>query len=195
MIELTKEQQAYIDAPLDQHIYLKACPGSGKTEVVAAMVAKVIDEWTAFPSGVAVLTFSNSATDELKDRLRRYLGEPLAYPHLVSTFDSFVLTRMVANVAKEVTGFEGRDGDSRIRVLENKANIFLTSTKICGRRISACKFNYDLDTKGFTFSTGDRIQDTELNAAQISKPTRLDLIATKQRLWKSGFATYRHFSR
>jgi superfamily I DNA/RNA helicase len=191
MIELTKEQQAYIDAPLDQHIYLKACPGSGKTEVVAAMVAKVIDEWTAFPSGVAVLTFSNSATDELKDRLRRYLGEPLAYPHLVSTFDSFVLTRMVANVAKEVTGFEGRDGDSRIRVLENKANIFLTSTKICGRRISACKFNYDLDTKGFTFSTGDRIQDTELNAAQISKPTRLDLIATKQRLWKSGFATYR----
>jgi hypothetical protein len=191
MIELTKEQQTYIDAPLDQHVYLKACPGSGKTEVVAAMVAKVIDEWTAFPSGVAVLTFSNSATDELKVRLRRYLGEPVAFPHLVSTFDSFVLTRMVANVARAVTGFEGRDGDSRIRILENKANIFLTNTKICGRRISACKFNYDLDTKGFTFSTGDRIQDAELNAAQIREPTRKDLIATKQRLWKSGFATYR----
>lgn len=191
MIKLTDEQKAYIDAPLDRHVYLKACPGSGKTEVIAAMVAKVIGEWKGFPAGVAVLTFSNSATNELKDRLVRYLGEPVPFPHLVSTFDSFVLSRMVANVATEVSGFQGKDGDSRLRILENKADIFHSSTKIRGRRISACKYNYDLDTKKFTFSTGSRVQDAQLNAVVINYATFEDLVETKKRFWRSGFATYR----
>ena len=41
-MNFTKEQLEYIEAPLDQHSYLKACPGSGKTEVVAAMVSRTI---------------------------------------------------------------------------------------------------------------------------------------------------------
>ncbi|PMX03265.1 DNA helicase UvrD [Pseudomonas sp. FW215-R2] len=190
-MKLSDEQKNYIGAPLDKHVYLKACPGSGKTEVIAAMVAKAIGEWKGFPAGIAVLTFSNSATDELRDRLVRYLGEPVPFPHLVSTFDSFVLSRLVANIASEVTEFPGKDGDGRIRILENKADIFHTRTKISGRRISACKYNYDLDTKGFTFSTGDRVQDTQLNAAVINEAAFRDLIETKKRLWKAGFATYR----
>jgi hypothetical protein len=191
MIKLTDEQKAYIGAPLDQHVYLNACPGSGKTEVVAAMVAKVVEEWTGFPAGIAVLTFSNSATDELKDRLVRYLGEPLGFPHLVSTFDSFVHSRMVASIASEVTEFPGKEGDCRIRILENKADIFHTRSKICGRSISACKYNYDLETKGFTFSTGERTRDKQLNAAVISKGAREELIDTKKRFWAAGFATYK----
>lgn len=193
MIKLTDGQKAYIGAPLDQHVYLNACPGSGKTEVVAAKVAKIIGEWRSFPAGVAVLTFSNSATDELKDRLVQYLGEPVPFPHLVSTFDSFVLSRMVANVTNEVTGFPGRDGDSRLRILDNKADIFPSSTKIRGRRISACKYNFDLDTRKFTFSTGSRAQDAQLNAVVINDTdaTFRDLVETKKRFWKAGFATYR----
>ncbi|WP_223441667.1 UvrD-helicase domain-containing protein [Pseudomonas sp. BF-R-19] len=190
-MNLTDEQKAYIGAPLDQHVYLNACPGSGKTEVVAAMVAKVVEEWTGFPAGIAVLTFSNSATDELKDRLVRHLGEPLGFPHLVSTFDSFVHSRMVASIASEVTEFPGKEGDSRIRILENKADIFHTRSKICGRSISACKYNYDLETKGFTFSTGERTRDKQLNAAAISKVAREELIDTKKRFWAAGFATYK----
>ena len=180
-----------MDVPLDRHVYLKACPGSGKTEVISAMVARVIGEWRRFPAGVAVLTFSNSATDELKNRLVRYLGEPVPFPHLVSTFDSFVLSRMVANVASEVTGFLGKDGDSRLRILENKADIFHSNAKISGRRISACKYNYDLETRKFTFLTGDRVQDAQLNAVVINDATFDDLVETKKRLWKAGFATYR----
>lgn len=191
MIKLTDEQKAYIGAPIDQHVYLNACPGSGKTEVVAAMVAKVVEEWTSFPSGIAVLTFSNSATDELKNRLVRYLGEPLGFPHLVSTFDSFVHSRMVASIASVVTEFPGNDGDSRIRILESKADIFHTRKKICGRSVSACKYNYDLETKGFTFSTGERTRDKQLNDAPITNVALEDLINTKKRFWAAGFATYK----
>lgn len=42
MMKFTQEQLDYLASPLDQHVYLKACPGSGKTEVVAAMVARIV---------------------------------------------------------------------------------------------------------------------------------------------------------
>ncbi|WP_238804204.1 UvrD-helicase domain-containing protein, partial [Pseudomonas syringae] len=116
-MNFTQEQLDYLASPLDRHVYLKACPGSGKTEVVAAMVARIVQEWSRSPSGIAVLTFSNSATDELRNRVHRYLGEPIGKPHLIATFDSFVLNRLVASIASEMTGYTGREGDFRIRIL------------------------------------------------------------------------------
>lgn len=104
-MNFTKEQLEYIEAPLDQHSYLKACPGSGKTEVVAAMVSRTIQVWSRSPSGIAVLTFSNSATDELRSRIHKYLGGPIGLPHCISTFDSFVFTRLVSSIASELTGY------------------------------------------------------------------------------------------
>lgn len=188
--QLTDEQLAYLGAPLDEHCYLKACPGSGKTEVVAAMVSKTVREWSRFPSGIAVLTFSNSATDELRSRVHRYLGEPIGFPHLISTFDSFVLTRLVGKIASQLTGYRGSDGDFRIRILEKTANIFLTRRTVGDRRISACKYNYDLAAKRFIFSTGERLLDNKLNAADIDQATREVLASAKRELWKAGFATY-----
>lgn len=189
-MRLTQEQLDYIGAPLDQHVYLKACPGSGKTEVVAAMVSKTVREWSRPPSGIAVLTFSNSATDELRGRVHKYLGEPIGLPHCISTFDSFVLTRLVANIASEITDYQGKDGDFRIRVLERTANIYRTHNSICDRNISACRYNYDLETARFVFSTGERGLDNRLNSAVIDKDTQKDLVDTKKRLWRGGFATY-----
>jgi DNA helicase-2/ATP-dependent DNA helicase PcrA len=48
-MNFTKEQLEYIAAPFDQHSYLKACPGSGKTEVVAALVSQTIQAWSRSP--------------------------------------------------------------------------------------------------------------------------------------------------
>ncbi len=189
-LRFTLEQMDYIGAPLDQHAYLKACPGSGKTEVVAAMVSKAVREWSRFPSGIAVLTFSNSATDELRGRVHKYLGEPIRFPHCISTFDSFVLMRLVANIASEITGYEGKDGDFRIRIIDKTANIYHTHKSICDRKISACRYNYDLETARFVFSTGQRALDNQLNAAVIDKETFDDLVDTKKSLWRGGYATY-----
>lgn len=189
-MRFTKEQLDYIGAPLDQHVHLKACPGSGKTEVVAAMVSKAIREWPGFPSGIAVLTFANSATEELRGRVHKYLGEPIGLPHSISTFDSFVLTRLVANIASELTGYKGKDGDFRIRILEKTANIYRTHNSICDRKISACRYNYDLEKARFVFSTGERGLDNQLNSTVIDKDTHEDLVGTKRRLWRGGFATY-----
>ncbi|BCV28887.1 hypothetical protein [Shewanella algae] len=42
MIEFTNEQRDYIESDIDACVFLEACPGSGKTEVVAAKVATEI---------------------------------------------------------------------------------------------------------------------------------------------------------
>jgi len=186
----TEEQHAYMNTSLEENVYLKACPGSGKTEVIAAMVSQAIRGWTRFPAGMAVLTFSNSATDELSRRLSRHLGESVAYPHCVSTFDSFLLSQIVAGVASVVTEFPGREGDFRIRVVDNTANLFLTSNKVSDQRISACRYDYDLKSRSFVFDTGELTLDKQLNKVEQTPALVEDLVKTKKRLWKAGFATH-----
>ncbi|MBC8649274.1 ATP-dependent helicase [Pseudomonas sp. MTM4] len=190
MTFLTPEQQAYIDAALGEHVWLRACPGSGKTEVVAAMIAKATREWQWYPAGIAVLTFCNSATDELKERLHEHMGDPLPHPHCVSTFDSFLLNQVVGNIATHLTGYPGRDGDHRIRLLDNSSNIYLTRTRIRGRKISACKYDYDMETKRFVFTTGE-LTDAKLNSVKQTPEIIADLTETKKKFWRGGFATYR----
>lgn len=189
-MNFTQEQLDYLASPLDRHVYLKACPGSGKTEVVAAMMARTVQAWSRSPSGIAMLTFSNSATGELRNRVHKYLGEPIGMPHMIATFDSFVLNRLVMSIASEITGYAGREGDFRIRILDKAGNIYRTRSRICDRRISACKYDYDLETTRFVFTTGERGLDNQLNAAAIDRNTFEDLISTKKRLWKGGFATF-----
>ncbi|MDA7087085.1 ATP-dependent helicase [Pseudomonas sp. SA3-5] len=190
MIFPTEEQQAYMSTSLEKNVYLRACPGSGKTEVIAAMVSNAIRDWTRFPAGMAVLTFSNSATDELTKRLSRHLGESVAYPHCVSTFDSFLLSQIVAGVASVITEFPGREGDFRIRVVDNTSNLFLTSSKVSNQRISACRYDYDLTSKSFVFHTGELTLDKQLNKVEQTPALVEDLVKTKKRLWKAGFTTY-----
>lgn len=186
----TKEQIDYLETSLDENVYLKACPGSGKTEVIAAMVSKAIINWSKFPSGIAVLTFSNSATDELSKRLFKHLGESVSYPHCVSTFDSFLLNNIVADVASIVSEYPGRDGDYRIRVVDNTSNLFLSSSKISGLRISACRYDYDPKRKRFIFNTGELTLNNQLNNVEQTTELKEELGKTKRRLWKAGFATY-----
>ena len=55
-----------------------AGPGSGKTAVIAARVAYIIDQGLARPSEVLAVTFTNKAGRELKRRLASVLGESAA---------------------------------------------------------------------------------------------------------------------
>lgn len=187
----TDEQAQYLNSGLDENIYLSACPGSGKTEVIAVKVTQEISCWNRFPSGIAVLTFSNSATDELKDRLEKHHGRPVSYPHVISTFDSFLLTHIVSHVAAELTGYSGRPEEYRFRVVDNSSSIFLTKGKFQGQRVAACKFDYDMISKGFVFSTGQQFRDRLLNAQDVNHEQFTDLANTKASFLKRGFGTYR----
>lgn len=70
---------------------LKACPGSGKTYVISHKVVAELRRWKYKNSGMAVLSFTNVAKDELINNIKKITGQTgLPYPHFIGTLDSFI---------------------------------------------------------------------------------------------------------
>ena len=68
MISLTDEQEAIVND--DFHQLVVACPGSGKTRVLTARVARGVQELSSIHRRVAAVTFTHRAADEVEARLR-----------------------------------------------------------------------------------------------------------------------------
>lgn len=90
MLELTKEQNDFLVST--GNILLHACPGSGKTTVVAKKLIQYIGNWNRPHQGVAVLSFTNVASEEIERQTHELLstGFVIDYPHYVGTLDSFI---------------------------------------------------------------------------------------------------------
>lgn len=90
-----KEQQAAIDADSKHDILISAGAGSGKTKTLSERVYRLIESKDIKPSELLVLTFTNNAAHEMKERIiARFkkdnspLAEEMPSAH-VQTFDSF----------------------------------------------------------------------------------------------------------
>ncbi|WP_367190359.1 UvrD-helicase domain-containing protein [Burkholderia sp. Ed8] len=85
---LTAEQEAF--ATHVGGIFVHACPGAGKTRTILARLANIAA--TLPPRrGVAVLSFTNSAVDEFRDRCQAAgLSSLLKHPSFMGTLDAFV---------------------------------------------------------------------------------------------------------
>jgi DNA helicase-2/ATP-dependent DNA helicase PcrA len=193
-VEFTQEQLDYVDSSIIVHTFLEACPGSGKTEVVAAKVSKEIINWKGSPSGLAALSFANSATDELKIRVSKYLppGRGM-FPHFLGTFDSFIYKNIVSPLAIELTGYIGEDGDSSIRIIEPSSHIgYKTKYRYAKRgQVSAHHYSFDLINESIIFETGESVLNGTLNSIVLKDWEFDDLIDTKNKMLKGGWATYR----
>ena len=85
---LTAEQEAFA-----AHVggaFVHACPGAGKTRTIIARLARIAA--TLPPRrGVAVLSFTNSAVDEFRERCQAAgLDSLLKHPSFMGTLDAFV---------------------------------------------------------------------------------------------------------
>lgn len=193
MTNFTEQQFAYIQSTISEHVYLEACPGSGKTEVVAAKIAKEISNWQTAPSGIALLSFSNSATDELKERIGKFSTSNLKFhPHFISTFDSFIFKYIVSPFAHIITGFGGVDGDYSIRIVESASSLFIqTKYQYVNRgQLKASHYSYNSQNDTFSFSTGEQRYDQALETTTFKDWERKDLIEAKDKFLKAGFSTY-----
>lgn len=89
--EITDDNRPYLEAR--GRIVLNACPGSGKTSAIAYKLTQITKEcassYGAY-AGVACLSFTNVAKDEIADKFESISGQQLAYPHINSTIDSFI---------------------------------------------------------------------------------------------------------
>jgi len=87
--QITKQQQEAIES--SGKVILKSCPGSGKTFVVANKMIYEMNKWKEKNTGIALLTFTNVAADEIMKQIKDISGiETISYPHYIGTIDSFI---------------------------------------------------------------------------------------------------------
>jgi DNA helicase-2/ATP-dependent DNA helicase PcrA len=91
----TPEQQAIL-AATDRLRLVRAVPGSGKTWLIAEAIRQEINGWRDRHRGIAAISFTNVARDEIHDKL----GFELGHPHFVGTLDSFLFRYVVRPFAR-----------------------------------------------------------------------------------------------
>lgn len=72
-------------------IDVNACPGSGKTTMIAAKLLILSKKWPYRRRGVCVLSHTNAAKDEIIDKLKQHPNahQFLGYPHFIGTMQEF----------------------------------------------------------------------------------------------------------
>lgn len=74
-------------------IDVQACPGSGKTTLIAAKLILLAKKWPLSSQGVCVLSHTNVAKDEIIERLKKSktleAQRLLSYPHFIGTIQEF----------------------------------------------------------------------------------------------------------
>ncbi len=90
----TKQQLAVVGH--ETSAFITACPGAGKTRTMVERARQIIDR-APDRRGVAFLSFTNAAVDELEGRLRTFgiLPTPI-FPSFIGTFDRFLWHFLIA---------------------------------------------------------------------------------------------------
>ena len=117
--EKTDEQLDYILSPIDQCIYLEACAGSGKTEVLGLKAAYEICRWRSRQTGIAVLTFTNEATATIADRVSSFYDKPVPSNHFIGTFSSFVHGHIAQRFGYKFYDMPEDKADKSFRVIDS----------------------------------------------------------------------------
>src|SRR3990172_5480424 len=70
---------------------LQAVPGSGKTTVLLAKLV-ILERYLPFSdgSGILVISHTNAAVNEIKNRIGKYCPKLFSYPNFVGTIQGFV---------------------------------------------------------------------------------------------------------
>lgn len=84
---LNKEQKRAVDTT-DGPVMVIAGPGSGKTELLSLRVGNILKQGTARASNILLLTFTETAAQNMRDRLEALIGAD-AYRVAIYTFHGF----------------------------------------------------------------------------------------------------------
>jgi len=130
LFEKSEQQLDFVLHPLEAEAFLKACPGSGKTEVVGLMAAYAMRLRTWRHQGIAVLSFTNNAADVIRERVCRFAGKA-AFPHFVGTFDSWLHGYLLNPYGHLITKFLGQEGDRSVRIVEHDSEAGFVKAFTC----------------------------------------------------------------
>ena len=197
---LSNNQVDYILSSIQSDIYLNACSGSGKTEVVGIKCAYEMLRWDKHNTGIAILTFTNSAEKELFERVAAYYRKQLVYPHFIGTFTSW-LHGYIANPFLYVETGHGKNdsNNSNVQIIDAECTSdFLNSFKTkysygkTLRNITANEYIFNAKRNRYQYCGGlqrsgmqefQRIMDSVVYMKE-------DIKNTKHRFWKAGLFLY-----
>ncbi len=196
LYRLSDEQLNFILYPTEEHCFLSACPGSGKTEVVGLKAAFEIAGHEDKHSGIAVLSFTNNAADEISKRVHKYSKHSSdLYPHYIGTIDSWLHRYILHPFGHLVHGYIGKGGDKSYGLLDsdrkydfimNKDSYtFKAYIKKDGKSIPIGANIYDFDYLGSLFHHSKDYSKDNVTAEEDEK-----FKSVKKTLLKHGFCTY-----
>ncbi|QLY26436.1 UvrD-helicase domain-containing protein [Bdellovibrio sp. KM01] len=166
---------------------IQACPGSGKTTLIAAKLILLAERWHFKHSGVCVLSHTNVAKDEIIARIEKSASinarKLLGYPHFIGTIQEFV-NRFIGLPEIRSSGIDVRyvDDDACIEFMNSKLS---RGTKIFveSRFINFKKF-------GLTYTEGRIGFDFRINAGPET-PSYKELWNARSELNNQGLFFYR----
>ncbi len=84
---LNAAQRKAVDA-IDGPLLVLAGPGTGKTQLLSARVANILQKTDVNPGNILCLTFTENGAQNMRERLTRFIGSA-AYDVTISTYHSF----------------------------------------------------------------------------------------------------------
>lgn len=85
--KLNPNQRKAVDA-VEGPVMVIAGPGTGKTQILAARIGKILLETDALPQNILCLTYTDAGTIAMRKRLQQFIGAD-AYKVTISTFHGF----------------------------------------------------------------------------------------------------------
>ena len=74
-VSWSSEQNLIIEAKAAQRLLIDAGPGTGKTAVACARIAHLINGHFCAPHNIIVVSFTNTAVYEIRERIKTYLTD------------------------------------------------------------------------------------------------------------------------
>lgn len=115
---------------------VQACPGSGKTTLVAAKLILLAKKWTEKYKGICVLTHTNVAKDEILMRLQEHPSghKILSYPHFVGTIQESVNRYLGLPYLRTTYEFKrfSENGEANAEIYRAEENGFAMND-LCGK--------------------------------------------------------------
>lgn len=123
---LNSDQKAAVTAP-NGPVLVLAGAGSGKTRVLTGRAFYLVAQRRVNPNAVLVVTFTNKAAEELRGRLRNYIGERCD-PPWAGTFHSFCARLLrtygeAVGLPREFSIYDTADTDQVLAELLNERRI------------------------------------------------------------------------
>lgn len=190
--QLSFEDEERISILESMHsIDVQACPGSGKTTLIAAKLILLAKKWPLSHQGICVLSHTNVAKDEIIERLKKSktleAQRLLSYPHFIGTIQEFV--------GKYIAFPYLRSAQIKINHVDTDLCVELIYSKISHAtrlyidrksRFSNVLYDFDINYEGGEFSI-----NVPTFGGNHTSQSYMDLHAVRAELISEGYFFYR----